>query len=330
MILRDELYKLVWSKPMTQVGEQFGVSGSYMKRVCVSLNVPRPGLGYWAKLAVGKAPSPTPLPEAQPGDTLFWSQAGQVAPPPKPQPPKIQRKRQPKISIPRDHIHSLIRGAKGHFEHTRPSRDSAYLKPYKRLLVDITTSEACLDKSLSFANEVFNALESAGYRVVLAPSGEALHGTAIDEREKRTKEQGYYHPRRIWSPDRPTVAYLGSVAIGLSIIEMSEEVTMRYVNGEYIRDSDYVAPKLSRYSADRTWTTTQELPTGRLRLMAYSPYRRVDWVSEWEEDREGQLAPMIKSIVRSLELAAIELVQKIEEAERQAEIAHQKWLIEED
>ena len=59
MISREELYKLVWSKPMTKVGEDLGVSGSYMTRVCTLLNVPRPGLGYWAKLAVGKAPPPT-------------------------------------------------------------------------------------------------------------------------------------------------------------------------------------------------------------------------------------------------------------------------------
>lgn len=51
---------------------------------------------------------------------------------------------------------------------------------------------------------------------------------------------------------------------------------------------------------------------------------------EWEESRRGQLAPKIKSIAHSLEHAATELAQKIEEAERQAEIAHQKWLIEED
>jgi hypothetical protein len=33
MISREELYELVWSKPMTKVAEQFKVSGSYMARV---------------------------------------------------------------------------------------------------------------------------------------------------------------------------------------------------------------------------------------------------------------------------------------------------------
>jgi hypothetical protein len=64
VISREELYELVWSLPMIKVGEKFEVSGSYMARMCSVLNVPRPERGYWAKLAVGKAPTRPPLPEA--------------------------------------------------------------------------------------------------------------------------------------------------------------------------------------------------------------------------------------------------------------------------
>jgi hypothetical protein len=47
---------MVWSEPMLRVAARFGVSSSHMARVCTLLNVPRPERGYWAKLAVGKAP----------------------------------------------------------------------------------------------------------------------------------------------------------------------------------------------------------------------------------------------------------------------------------
>lgn len=40
MISREELYELVWSKPMTQLGRQFEVPGSYIARVFTILNVP--------------------------------------------------------------------------------------------------------------------------------------------------------------------------------------------------------------------------------------------------------------------------------------------------
>jgi hypothetical protein len=66
VISREALYELVWSVPMVKVAEKFKVSGSYMARVCASLNVPRPERGYWAKLAVGKAPDKPSLPELHP------------------------------------------------------------------------------------------------------------------------------------------------------------------------------------------------------------------------------------------------------------------------
>lgn len=67
MVSREELYRLVWSEPMTRIAGRFDVSGSYLARICTLLNVPRPARGYWAKLAVGKAPAQTPLACRRPG-----------------------------------------------------------------------------------------------------------------------------------------------------------------------------------------------------------------------------------------------------------------------
>ena len=64
---REALYELVWSQPMIKLADRFGVSSSYMAPVCTLLNVPRPERGYWAKLAVGKAPERPALPAPHPG-----------------------------------------------------------------------------------------------------------------------------------------------------------------------------------------------------------------------------------------------------------------------
>ena len=168
MISREELYQLVWAEPMSKVAVRFDVSGSYMARVCELLNVPRPERGYWAKLAVGKAPEPLPLPEARPGDQLYWSKDETFRPPPKPRQAPRSRSASRRVTISKARIHPLIRGAKAHFKNSRPIDDGAYLKPFKQLLVDVTTSEACLDKALGLANDLFNAFESVGHRVVIA------------------------------------------------------------------------------------------------------------------------------------------------------------------
>lgn len=326
MASREELYDLVWSKPMTKVAEQFGVSGSYLARVCSTLNVPRPERGYWAKLAVGRAPGRDPLPDARPGDQLVWSKDSELRPSPKPwSAPRSPQAR--RVQVPLPSMHGLIRGAKVLFEATRPVDDGAYLRPYKRLLLDVTASKACLDKALGFANELFTALESAGHRVVLAPSGEQLERGAIELREVHSKTREQHYPS-LWSPSRPTVIYVGTVAIGLAVVEMSEEVLLRYVGGKYVRETDYKAP--ARRLLDNTWTTTRALPSGRLRLIAYSPYYSVDWSADWQETRATPLSANVNAIVRSIAKAAVDLVEQLQEADRKAEIARIKQLAEQE
>lgn len=314
---------------MTTVAHRFGVSGNFLARVCTVLNVPRPERGYWAKLAVGKAPVPEGLPDARPGDQLHWSKEGGVMlPSPTPLPPvqhKLGQKRRPRAI--KSGTHAVLVGARAHFENSRAIEDGAYLKPYKRLLVDIPTSKACLDKAFALANDLFNALETAGHRVMLASGNSPLRRADIDERERPGKPRDRYHHRGIWSPDRPTVVYIGTVAIGLTVVEMSEDVVLRYIGGKYIREADYAPPKVSRFRTDYTSTTTKELPSGRLRIIAYYPSGRVEWRKEWQESAKKSLTSNLKAIVRSIESAVPDLVAKLEEAERQDEIARQERLV---
>ncbi|MEY9709856.1 hypothetical protein [Bradyrhizobium elkanii] len=163
----------------------------------------------------------------------------------------------------------------------------------------------------------------------MAPRDERLRRATIDERELGKKQRRYYYGN-LWSPYRPTVVYIGDLAIGLAIIEMSEEVLLRYVGGKYIRESDYVPPKRSRHHVDHTWTTTRDLPSGRLRLVAYSPYWRVDWSTTWQETKNESLQSSLKSIASSIQVAATELVAKLEEADRKAEIARLEQLAAEE
>jgi hypothetical protein len=326
LVSREELHLLVWAEPMTKVSARFDVSGSYLGRICSLLNVPRPERGYWAKLAVGKAPPRMALPDAQPGDPQHWSKEGEAFVPPKPVAP-TPRVSQRVVKISRTRIHGLVRGAKAHFDKSRFVEEGAYLKPYKRLLVDVTASQACIDRALDLANGLFNALESVGHRVVMAAANTNLGRGQIEEREAPAKPRDRWEHRGLWSPDRPTLVYVGSVAIGLSIIEMSEHVTLRYVDGKYVREKDYVPPA-RRHLEGYSWTTARDVPSGRLRVVAYAPYGDVNWSTQWQETATSSLRSMLRSIVAALERAAPDLVNKIEEAGRRAEIARQERLIE--
>jgi hypothetical protein len=70
---RQELYDLVWSTPRTKLATEFGISDVAISKRCKKLNVPRPSLGYWAKIAAGQTLPKTPLPPTS--EELFAKQA---------------------------------------------------------------------------------------------------------------------------------------------------------------------------------------------------------------------------------------------------------------
>jgi hypothetical protein len=322
-LTREALYELVWSEPMLKVAARFGVSSSYMARICTLLYVPRPERGYWAKLAVGKAPKQPALPDPRPGDPLEWSRDG--TPPkrarPLPKPPGKKRRKRHKTRTPLPDRHPLTADAKPLFEAGRLSYSAGYLKPAKRLLVDLAVTKTGLDKALSFANHLFLALETRGHRVLIAPNTERFRRAKVDEREIPEK---HHHYNNLWSPQRCTIVYIGTVAIGLTIIELSENVESRYVNGEYVRLSD-VPKRRDRYVADRGWTSTHDFPTGRLCLQAYSPYPLAQWTQQWRETKKRDLSTRIPAIVRELVKATVDIARLVEEGEHKAELERQRW-----
>lgn len=64
---RREFYELVWSKPMTHLAKDLGVSDVALHKVCRKHAIPNPPAGWWAKMAAGKKVQQIMLPE-QAGD----------------------------------------------------------------------------------------------------------------------------------------------------------------------------------------------------------------------------------------------------------------------
>ena len=59
---REELYELVWAKPVRAVAGDFGISTGAVATQCKRHDVPRPSRGYWTKKEAGKNPRRVPLP----------------------------------------------------------------------------------------------------------------------------------------------------------------------------------------------------------------------------------------------------------------------------
>lgn len=321
-IAREALYGEVWAEPMTKVAARYEVSSSFLARVCTRLNVPRPERGYWAQLKVGKAPAKPALPEARPGDELEWVRDGEPNSVPRalPKPPNegTRQPRQPRRVRPAHH--NLLLGTREHYDAARET-DSGYLRPWKKRLVDVFTTRATLERALDLANTLFLALEDRGHRVVLAPRDEHLQRPEVDERSAGGRERYYY---ATWRPDRPTVVYVGTVAIGLTLFELSEEVEVRYVNGKYVPVTQLPVPK-RRVALAYELAHKRDTPSGRLCLRATSPYWLAKWEKQWREAQGDDLTAKVSHIVRELESEAATIARLVEEGKRQAEIQRKRW-----
>ena len=59
---RQQLYDLIWSKPIAEVAVDFGVAETTVKNHCNNRRVPCPARRYWRAIALGGNPRKKPLP----------------------------------------------------------------------------------------------------------------------------------------------------------------------------------------------------------------------------------------------------------------------------
>lgn len=72
-LTRDQLYELVWSKPITVLAKEFGLSDNDFRKICKNHNIPLPYMGYWSKLRHGKPVRKVMLPTSIEGTEIIIS-----------------------------------------------------------------------------------------------------------------------------------------------------------------------------------------------------------------------------------------------------------------
>ncbi len=67
-IEREELYEMVWKKPITALAKEYGLSYGELRTLCTRMNIPRPPNGYHSRTVKEEK---TPLPPAGDHDLFF-------------------------------------------------------------------------------------------------------------------------------------------------------------------------------------------------------------------------------------------------------------------
>lgn len=65
---REQLYQEVWSTPIRQLAEKFGISDVGLAKVCKRMRIPKPSRGYWRRKETGFPVRRSPLPKKKEGD----------------------------------------------------------------------------------------------------------------------------------------------------------------------------------------------------------------------------------------------------------------------
>lgn len=309
---------------MTTVAKRYDVSSNYLARICERLKVPRPARGYWQQKAAGQDVEPEELPPLDPGDETAWRRGHDyytrtAAPPPVFTgigPRKRRRDERPKT-------HPLLVGVRDDFldTHERKYDNDGYLKPKSHALPDIFVSKEALNPALDLANRLFLLLEDEGHWVRAAADFNYSRPT-LEHREGSNLRETY--GSRPWSPAQPTLVFIGGVALGLVLFEVAEYAEVTMEEGEWVRAPSNRATELLRQTA--SWRLSKRfLPSGRLGLLGYSPYRRGAWENKWQESKAGELKKLLPSVVAELESAAPKVAELADAAERKAQEEHRAY-----
>lgn len=170
-VTREELYKMVWEKPLIRLAMEFGITGNGLAKVCDRLDVPYPPRGYWSKKEAGKPVITLKLPPQRDGTP---STAAIHPTPPKPAPSPAEKQaaeavadRIRDISVPEsnDRLHPSVRAwiadhkkrqRERELENRNRRRDFGWASP---LIPDLTERDLYRFRASS---AIFYAVERAG------------------------------------------------------------------------------------------------------------------------------------------------------------------------
>ncbi|QEL26396.1 hypothetical protein FQV39_04570 [Bosea sp. F3-2] len=323
---REKLYERVWATPINHLAADLGVNHHLLARVCEALNVPRPPAGYWQKKAVGREEPRPELPAASPGDQVRWERNQPLA---APRPKRVYQRAERKTAD-RPHRptrHPMLIGVEESFRKSRSDEKNEFLRPYKYLLPDIVASADHLVDALDLANEIYSDLDLKGLRVMFAPADQEMRRIHVDEQEvpRKDRKYGRYQTGSIWSPRRPTITHVSSIPVGLVLTEMTERVTMRYLDGAYVPEDSKLARSAKPWQLTHSWTREQDLPCGRFRFVAYSPLANIDWSVSWQDTQAADLKSLVPSIVARIQSSEAELQALILAEEKAAAQRRKEW-----
>ncbi len=169
-INRKDLYDQVWSKPLSHLAKEYGISDVGLKKICKKLDVPTPKGGYWAKSRAGKPVKKIKLPEAQIGAPEVYEITQQKKKTEIELPVEIEQHikelNESKIIVPTivRIYHPLVKQAKIYFTNDREDSNGILGGKYQKC-INIRVSKKLLSRALRIMHAIIIQLEKRNMQV---------------------------------------------------------------------------------------------------------------------------------------------------------------------
>lgn len=175
-LTRRQIYDLVWSKPMNKLAIELGLSDQGLAKACRRYDIPSPPLGYWQKLAHGKAVERPPLESARFDENVSVQVSPGVKMRPKPIEPEVTKASgsatEPQAEPTAEKIekpHAILIKIRKAFDHSKKPGEFAYVNvsPFK-----IRASPLEAERVLSLISSVIAAAPSENWEIKPSKDGD--------------------------------------------------------------------------------------------------------------------------------------------------------------
>ena len=311
---RSQLYELVWSKPVTEVAKDFGMSDVALAKRCRAVRVPIPPRGYWAKVAAGQTPRKTPLPKHRSTRYTDSTRESPLAEPtvtfiPRPAPPPAEptippspaeaalRARIDALEIaPLDTLlqaHPAVLRTAVKLNHLK-SRDFTWPRGTRSgpTLQVANVSDTQIDRALRVLDAVLRGADAMGWHLTAPPP----------------KEEPSYRGRGDWGPKPAAPPVVGQLLVEDEPLTLRIDERRRQFD-HVPTDTEIADKKAGRY----VWAPRFDFePSGELRLHLFDADSRLERKT-WKNTKAHPLETQGNKVLHGLLDRALQIKRDREE-----------------
>ena len=198
---RNELYKELWEKPMTQIAKDYAINVYQLTKVCDELEIPRPESGYWSKLRNGYKVKQKPLTEFETNEYKLVLNNEPEADL-KDQLPKSFKSIKFKKYL--TGLHPLVSKTYKYLKEKNSGDNYGRLKPFGKGYLGILVSQSLLKRAILFYDGLIKELERQGFQVA-GEGSDKMPYTSVkvgdDKVFLRLEEEGSFNRTKTKSED---------------------------------------------------------------------------------------------------------------------------------